>query len=92
MLLQSSLNKSFLPRFKGYENAVIEWDITELPEMQSDMKEMAEGLNLIPLTPNEIRTAFKYASLNDDGMNIVWVAGGKQRIDDISEGMINANL
>ena len=72
----------FLPRFKGYENAVIEWDISELPEMQKDMKEMAETLNLLPLKPNEIRTAFKYESLDDEGMDVVWINSGKQRIDD----------
>ena len=92
-LLQSALNKSFLPLFKGYEDCVIEWDCTELPEMQADMKTLAEGLNLLPLTPNEIRSAFKYESVDQDGMDVVWINNGKQRIDDISDGVIdNANL
>ena len=81
-ILEEGLNSKFLPRFKGYENTVIEWDISELPEMQKDMKEMAETLNLLPLKPNEIRTAFKYESLDDEGMDIVWINSGKQRIDD----------
>lgn len=89
VLLQSALNKEFLPRFKGYENAVIEWDVTELPEMQTDMKMQAEALNMIPLTPNEKRTVFKYETLNDDGMNVVWMQSGLQRIDDVSEGVMN---
>lgn len=93
ILLQSALNKYFLPLFKGYENCVIEWDCTELPEMQADMKTLAEGLNLLPLTPNEIRSAFKYESVDQDGMDVVWVNGGKKRIDDVSEGVFNdANL
>ena len=93
ILLQSALNKSFLPLFKGYENCVIEWDCTELPEMQADMKTLAEGLNLLPLTPNEIRSAFKYESVDQDGMDVVWINNGKQRIDDISDGVIDsANL
>jgi HK97 family phage portal protein len=93
VLLQDSLNKHFLPRFKGYENAVIEWDVTELPEMQSEMKDMVEWLDKLPLTPNEMRTAFKYETLTDDGMDTVWLNSGKKRIDDISEGVINeANL
>lgn len=93
VLLQSALNKEFLPRFKGYENAVIEWDVTELPEMQKDMKMQAEALNLIPLTPNEKRTVFKYETLEDDGMDVVWMPANTQRIDDISEGVMNdANL
>lgn len=82
VLLQEALNKSFIPLFPGYEKSVIEWDVTELPEMQSDMKELAETLNLLPLTPNELRTAFKYESNEDEGMDIVWINTGKQRIDD----------
>lgn len=91
VLLQSAWNKSFIPLFKGYENSVVEWDVTELPEMQEDMKKQAEALNLIPLTPNEKRTVFKYETLPDDGMDVVWING--KRIDDVSDGVIdNANL
>jgi len=92
VLLQNALNKDFIPRFKGYEKAVIEWDVTELPEMQTDMKMQAEALNLIPLTPNEKRMVFKYETKDDDGMDIVWMPTNVQRIDDISAGVIdNAN-
>jgi len=91
VLLQSAWNKSFIPLFKGYENSVIEFDVTELPEMQEDMKKQAEALNLIPLTPNEKRTVFKYETLPDDGMDVVWING--KRIDDVSDGVMNdANL
>jgi len=91
VLLQSAWNKSFIPLFKGYENSVIEFDATELPEMQEDMKKQAEALNLIPLTPNEKRTVFKYETLPDDGMDVVWING--KRIDDVSDGVMNdANL
>jgi len=91
-LLESALNKYFLPRFKGYENSVIEWDITELPEMQSDIKDMMDWLRDAPITPNEMRTALKYETLNEDGMDVVWMATNKQRIDDVSAGVIdNAN-
>ena len=92
VLLQNALNKEFIPRFKGYENAVIEWDVTELPEMQTDMKMQAEALNLIPLTPNEKRMVFKYETKDEDGMDIVWMPTNVQRIDDVSAGVIdNAN-
>jgi len=93
ILLQSAWNKSFIPKFKGYENCVVEWDCTELPEMQEDMKKQAEALNLIDLTPNEKRTVFKYETLPDEGMDVVWMRAGMQRIDDVSAEMINnANL
>lgn len=88
-LLQSAWNKSFIPLFKGYEKSVVEWDVTELPEMQEDMKKQAEALNLIPLTPNEKRTVFKYETLADDGMDIVWMPNNLTRIDDVSLGVID---
>ncbi len=93
VLLQSAWNKSFIPLFPGYEKSVCEFDCTELPEMQADMKTQAEALDLIPLTPNEVRTVFKYETLPDDGMDVVWLKSGKQRVDDVSSGMMdNANL
>jgi HK97 family phage portal protein len=92
-LLQSAWNKSFIPLFPSYEKSVIEWDVSELPEMQADMKTQAESLNLIPLTPNEKRTVFKYETLLDDGMDVVWMPTNVQRIDDVSEGVMDqANL
>ena len=92
-LLEEPFTKRFIQKFKGYENAVIEWDVTELPEMQTDMKEMSETLNAIPITPNEFRKAFKYESKDDDGMDVVWINSGKQRIDEVSDGVINnANI
>lgn len=93
VLLESSLNKEFLPRFKGYEKAVIKWEVDELPEMQEDMEAMMNWLSKAPLTPNEIRTALKYDVLTDDGMDVVWVDSNKQRITDVSmEAFDNANV
>ena len=92
VLLQSAWNKSFIPRFKGYENSIIEWDVTELPEMQADIADMVKWLNESPITPNEMRTVLKYETLTDDGMDVVWLPSGKQRIDDVSDNVINANL
>ena len=91
VLLQDALNKEFIPRFKGYENSIIEWDVTELPEMQVDMKIQAEALNLIPVTPNEKRTVFGYETLPEDGMDVVWLPNNIQRIDDVSAGVMNAS-
>lgn len=92
VLLQQAWNKSFIPKFKGYENAVIEWDVTELPEMQEDVKDMVAWMKDAPLTPNEKRRVLKYETLNDDGMDIVWLPTNIQRIDDVSPGVMdNAN-
>lgn len=82
ILLADALNKDFIPRFKGYEDCEIEWDITELPEMQEDFAKMVTWLNTAPVTPNEIRQALKYQTLSDEGMDVVWLPAGKKRIDD----------
>lgn len=85
MLLADSLNRYLIPRFGGnYVNAEINWDITELPEMQEDYKMMVEWMNQAPLTPNEVRTALKYETIEEEGMDIVWIPQGKKRIDDES--------
>ena len=89
--LAEALNKEFLPLFKGYENHILEWDITELPEMQEDYKEMLEWMNSAPITPNEIREAIKYNRLDIEGMDSVWINAGKKRVDELglSESDIN---
>ncbi|MEF9476778.1 phage portal protein [Chryseobacterium sp. 1B4] len=83
ILLQQAWTEKFIRKFKGYENAVIEFDITELPEMQEDYKAMVEWMDKAPLTPNEKRTALKYETLPDDGMDTVWINSGLKRIDDV---------
>jgi HK97 family phage portal protein len=91
-LLQDALNKSFIPLFKGYEDAVIEWDVSELPEMQDDLVKLWEWVKDFPMTENEKRVAFKYETLDTDGMDVVWVPNNKVRVDDVSAGMFdNAN-
>jgi hypothetical protein len=84
------MNKSFLPRFRGYEKAIMEWDISELPEMQTDMLALAGWLNTVPITLNEFREAMKYESLDGDGMDVVWVQNNKTRIDDISAAVVDS--
>lgn len=73
----------FVRFFKGYQNAVVESDITELPEMQDDYKDMIDWMDKAPLTENEKRIALKYETLEVDGMDIVWIASGKKRIDEV---------
>lgn len=74
----------FIQKFKGYENSVIEFDITELPEMQDDYKEMVDWMERAPITPNEKRTALKYETLDIEGMDSIWIDAGKKRIDDVT--------
>ena len=81
-LLASYWNLEFIRKFKGYEDAVIEWDISELPEMQTDMKTMAEWINSVPLTLNERREVFNYEELDDEMMNEVYIPTNLVNIND----------
>ncbi len=67
-LLASYLNPEFIRKFKGYENAELEFDITQMPEMQTDMQTMAKWVNTVPLTLNERREVFNYEPILDDEM------------------------
>lgn len=43
-LIAEALNRYFLPRFKGYENTIVEFDISDLPEMQDNLKDLVQWL------------------------------------------------
>lgn len=81
-LFQESMTYGFIQKFKGYENSVWEFDVTELPEMQSDYKEMVEWMNKAYLAPNEIRTALKFETSDIDGMEVPRDLNGK-RVDEV---------
>ena len=44
-LFDEAVNSKILPRYNKYKGYVLEHDISELPEMQKDMAEMAKWLN-----------------------------------------------
>lgn len=81
-LLAEYLNPYFIRKFKGYENAEIEWDICELPEMQSDMVAMSKWVNQAPLTLNERREVFNYEEIDDDMMNEMYIPTGIVNLND----------
>jgi len=83
-LLASYLNPYFIQLFKGYENACLEFDISEMPEMQTDMKTMSEWVNSVPLTLNERREVFNYEEIDDEMMNEVYIPTGIVNINDPS--------
>jgi hypothetical protein len=90
-LLGSYLNLEFIQKFKGYEKAVIEWDISELPEMQTDMETMAKWVNAVPLTLNERREVFNYESIDDEMMNEVYLPNNLVNINDPSFNDMQGN-
>lgn len=83
-LLADYLNLEFIQKFKGYENAEIMWDISELPEMQTDMETMSKWINSVPLTLNERREVFKYEPIEDDTMNEIYIPTGIVNINDLA--------
>jgi len=83
-LLASYLNLEFIQKFKGYENSVIEFDISEMPEMQTEISKMIEWMVKSPLTPNEIREAINYEALEDENLDVIYINSNLKRIDDPS--------
>jgi HK97 family phage portal protein len=71
-LLVDALNRDFLPRFKGYQNTCLEFDIMELPEMQDDAKELSEimfeGVRMAVFNRNEARKALNWPEKEDEAM------------------------
>ena len=91
LLLQDAFNTRLVPFLEGCDSScVLEWDISEMPEMQENMDKMIEWMQKAYLTPNEIRQAVKYETLEIDGMDTVWVNAGLKRIDDV--GITDAEL
>ena len=83
-LLAEYLNMEFIQKFKGYEDTEIDFDISELPEMQTDMKTMAEWINQVPLTLNERREVFNYEEIEDDMMNEIYIPTGIVNINNVA--------
>ena len=83
-LLAGYLNLEFIQKFKGYEKSVIEFDISELPEMQTDTSKMIEWMVKAPLTLNEIREAINYEELDDENLDVIYINSNLKRIDDPS--------
>lgn len=81
-LLASYLNPEFIRKFKGYENAELEFDITQMPEMQTDMEKMAKWVNEVPLTGNERREVFNYEPIDDPLMDEVYIPNNLVNLND----------
>ena len=89
LLLQEALNNEFLPLFKGYENAQLIYDISELPEMQEDTQKMVDwAVQLLDrgvLNRNEVREIVTFKSLENPSMDIYTVANDVLTLDEAIE-------
>ena len=76
-IFSEAFNKNFIQKFKGYENAVLEFDYSELPEMQDDMKKLVDWLTVAlndgVITRNEYRLCLKYPESKNDEMDVITV-------------------
>ena len=92
-LLEDALNTYFFPRFKGYEKAMITYDISELPEMQQDTKLLVEWAVLLldrgVLNRNEVRDIATFDKLEDEQMEIFTVANDVLTLEEAIESGFN---
>ena len=89
MLFEEALNDNFITKFKGYENYRIHFDVSELPEMQEDMKELNDWAKEAPIALNEWRELLKFPRLEAEGMDDIWITRSKIRLQ---EAMIDSNF
>jgi phage portal protein BeeE len=80
------VNSQLLPDF-GAQGLFYDVDISALPEMQDEMKMLADVLNTLPLTLNEIRTGMGYDEIADANMDKVYITSNKSPIDQINQPM-----
>jgi hypothetical protein len=99
-LFTEAINKYWLPRFKGYENMQLFFDVTELPEMQIDIVNLTGWLNGAldkgVINRNEYRMAISYTEVDDEVMDQFTVASDvitlQESIDnDFSVDQVQAN-
>lgn len=76
-LLMLALNEKFLPRFPGYENCRLEFDIMEMPEMQDDASQLSawlyQGLDKGVFHRDEIRKALRWPETGEKAMGVYTV-------------------
>ena len=78
--LRDALNKGLTQGTKFFIN----YDISEVPELQDDMKQMADVFAALPIMiPNHILAAFKYPISTDPLMDKVYVKTGYTLLEDL---------
>lgn len=88
-LLCNALNDKFIPLFDGYEDSIIEFDYSELPEMQQDMKTMMEwielAVNIGIMSRNEGREVLKLGKSENEYMDVFTVKDDVIPLDEALE-------
>jgi phage portal protein BeeE len=81
---RDELNRQLLPAFGMEGSHTIDNDYSDLPELQQDLKMMAESLDKMPhLTPNEKRMMMNYEPIDNPNMDKVYIPNNLVCIDDV---------
>jgi HK97 family phage portal protein len=87
-IYEDGLNNQYYPKFKDLNNAEIHFDVSELPEMQGDMKAMSEWLATAlengAITPDEFRMALRYPATGLPEMEQHYLKTGVIPIEDVA--------
>lgn len=81
--ITEALNKGLAGEYTD-KRRFISPDITEVPELQADMKELASILSSLPIMiPNNVLEAFNFGRIDDEIMDKVYVKSGYTALEDI---------
>jgi len=90
-ILAQDLNSQFYPKFKSMQGVVKVWDVSELPEMQTDMETLTKWLTQAfdrgIITAEEYRAALKYPDTGQEFMKQHYIKTGYELLEDISLGL-----
>ncbi len=79
-IYEDALNDKYYPLFPQLGNVHLTFDISEMPEMQPDMKTLTEwltvALNAGAITPREFRIALRYSDMDTPEMNTHFIQQG----------------
>lgn len=85
-IYEDGLNQSYYPLFKELGNVHVTFDVSELVEMQSDMKLLTEWLSVSldngAITPREFRIALRYSDIDTPEMNTHFIKSGLLPLED----------
>jgi HK97 family phage portal protein len=79
------------PYNTSHQQYIIEKDFTSLPELNDDMKTVAQWLDLCwDLTPNEKREVKRWGRSSEAGMDSIWVPNTQVRMEDVVNGKVTS--
>jgi len=86
-IYEDALNDRYYPLFKDLGEVHLTFDISELPEMQPDMKTMVDWLSVAldnaAISPREFRIALRYSDIDTPEMNQHFLKSGLTPIEDV---------